>query len=79
MQLEDSVGARSVALLMQLQFLCLRILRLQRTVAQEVNAVREAQLPALNVSFKVHHKGLMREKQAGRERDRNVMTHTEST
>lgn len=58
MELEDSSGADRVTLPMQLHFFCLSILRLQGTASQEVNAVRETQLPALSVSFKVHHQGL---------------------
>lgn len=56
MELEGSGGAHGVTLPMQLHFFYLSILRLQGTAAQEVNAVREAQLPALCVSFEVHHK-----------------------
>lgn len=58
MELEGSSGAHRVTLPMQLHFFCLSKLRVQGTAAQEVNAVREAQLPALCVSFKVHHQGL---------------------
>lgn len=55
MELERSSGAHGVTLPVQLHFFFLRILRHQGTAAQEVNAVREAQLPALRVGFKVHH------------------------
>lgn len=58
MELEDSGGAHRVTLAVQLHLFSLRILRLQGTAAQEVDAVRKAQLPALCVSFKVHHQGL---------------------
>ena len=43
---------------MQLHFFSLSVLRLQGAAAQEVDPVREAQLPALCVGFKVHHQGL---------------------
>lgn len=57
-ELEDSSGALRVALPMQLHLFCLSVLRLQGAAAQEGDAVREAQLPALSVGFKVHHQGL---------------------
>lgn len=58
MELEDSSGAPWVKLPMQLHLFCLSVLGLQRAAAQEGDAVREAQLPALGVGFKVHHQGL---------------------
>lgn len=42
MELEDSGGAGRVPLSMQLHLFCLRVLRLEGTVAQEGDAVREA-------------------------------------
>lgn len=47
-----------VALLVQFHLFCLSVLWIQRTVVQEVDAMREAQLPALSVGFKVHQQGL---------------------
>ena len=58
MELEDSSGAHRMVLPVHLDLFCLCVLRLQWAAAQEVDTVREAQLPALGVSFKVHHKGL---------------------
>lgn len=58
MELEDSSRARWMPLVMQLHLLCLSVLWLQGTTTQEVDAMRQAQLPALCVSFKVHHQGL---------------------
>ncbi len=63
MELEDSGGAHGLTLLVHLHLFCLCILRLQGTAAQEVDAVRQAQLPALGVSFKAHHQGLKGAKQ----------------
>lgn len=57
MQLEDSGGAHGVALPMKLHFFGLCKLWLQQAAAQEAEAVREAQLPALGVCFKAHHEG----------------------
>lgn len=57
MELEDSSGAHRMALPMQLHVFRLSVL--QGIAAQEVDTVREAQLPALGVGFKVHHQGLM--------------------
>jgi len=84
MELEGSGGAHGVTLPMQLHFFYLSILRLQGTAAQEVNAVREAQLPALCVSFEVHHKCFKEVKTGAMHEERwrdwkNVRTHTEST
>lgn len=59
MELEDSGGADRMLLLMQIHFFGLRVLWLQGTAAQEVDTVREAQLPALGVGLKVHQQGLM--------------------
>ena len=75
MELEGSGGAHRVSLPMELHLFCLSILRLQGTASQEVNTVWEAQLPALGVSFKVHHQGWMGVKNNKRE-GKNVRTHT---
>lgn len=76
-ELECSAGAHVVALIVQLHLFRLSVLWIQRTAAQEVDAMREAQLPALCVSFKVHHQGL---KGTAWEQctkgNRNVRTHT---
>lgn len=58
MELEDSSGAHRMALPVQLNFFCMSVLWLQGSAAQEVDTVREAQLPAFGVGFKVHHQGL---------------------
>lgn len=47
-----------MVLLVQLHLFRLSVLWIQGTAAQEVDAVREAQLPALRVGFKVHQQGL---------------------
>lgn len=47
-----------VALLVQFHLFCLSVLWIQGAAAQEVDAMREAQLPALSVGFKVHQQGL---------------------
>lgn len=58
MELECSAGAHVVALVVQLHLFRLTVLWIQGTAAQEVDAMREAQLPALSVGFKVHQQGL---------------------
>lgn len=63
---------------MELHLFHLSVLWIQGTAAQEVDAVREAQLPALCVSFKVHQQGLMGAAREQRMKgNRNVRTHTE--
>lgn len=77
MELEGSSGARRVTLPMQLYFFCLSKLRFQRTAAQEVNTVWEAQLPALGVGFKVHHQGWKQGRCMKRDRGKCQDTHRE--
>lgn len=67
-----------VALLVQFHLFCLSVLWIQRAAAQEVDAMREAQLPALSVGFKVHQQGLRGAAWEQRMKgSRNVRTHTE--
>lgn len=77
-ELEHSAGAHVVVLLVELHLLHLSVLWVQGTAAQEVDAVREAQLPALRVGFKVHQQGWMGAAwEQGMKGHRNVRTHTE--
>lgn len=69
MELENSSCARRVTLSMQLHFFSLSVLWLQGAATKEVDAVREAQLPAFCVSLKVHNQGLKGAKHGERQRD----------
>lgn len=66
MELERSAGAHVVPLAVQLHLFRLSILRIPGSAAQEVDAVREAQLPALRVGFKMHQQHL--EERGGKEK-----------
>lgn len=77
-ELECSAGAHVVALFVQLHLFRLSVLWIQGTAAQEVDAMREAQLSAFCVGFKVYQQGLRETAwEQCMKGKRNVRTHRE--